>query len=369
MPRSPSRRRKRIDFHHHDIPTKANRILYFILIAIILIIVRIWHLSVIQYDRRLEDSQKPQRKAIIEPAIRATIRDRFNLPLAINKVTYQATVLYSQLRNIPTFGWKQDEEGKRVKIFKRKEYIHQLSTLLGQILNMDEERIEDLIYAKASYYSQVPFVIKEDLTEQQYYQLKALEKEWPALHVREVPRRFYPKGRVAADVIGYMGAINRTEYEKILHEMKALERYIQAREKDEEPDDLPGIEDTGQARRRLKDLQAKSYTLHDYIGKTGIESVHEEQLRGFYGRKIFQTDSKGQFLQELPGSRPPLAGHRILLTLSSELQEYAEQLLAQNEELRVVRKSRLGGVKKTVIADKEPWIKGGGIVALDPSKG
>ena len=233
----------------------------------------------------------------------------------------------------------------------------------------DEERIEDLIYAKASYYSQVPFVIKEDLTEQQYYQLKALEKEWPALHVREVPRRFYPKGRVAADVIGYMGAINRTEYEKILHEMKALERYIQAREKDEEPDDLPGIEDTGQARRRLKDLQAKSYTLHDYIGKTGIESVHEEQLRGFYGRKIFQTDSKGQFLQELPGSRPPLAGHRILLTLSSELQEYAEQLLAQNEELRVVRKSRLGGVKKTVIADKEPWIKGGGIVALDPSKG
>ena len=74
-------------------------------------------------------------------------------------------------------------------------------------------------------------------------------------------------------------------------------------------------------------------------------------------------------MQELPGSRPPLAGHRILLTLSSELQEYAEQLLAQNEELRVVRKSRLGGVKKTVIADKEPWIKGGGIVALDTSNG
>lgn len=76
-----SRRRRRIDFQHHDIPTKANRILHFILVAIFLIIIRMWHLSVIQYDQRLEESQKPQRKSIIEPAVRATIRDRFNLPL------------------------------------------------------------------------------------------------------------------------------------------------------------------------------------------------------------------------------------------------------------------------------------------------
>ena len=80
MPRG-SLRRKRIDFHHHDIPTKANRILHLILIAMVLILVRIWHLSVIQYDKKIEESQKPQRKTVIEPAMRATIRDRFNIPL------------------------------------------------------------------------------------------------------------------------------------------------------------------------------------------------------------------------------------------------------------------------------------------------
>lgn len=363
-----SKRRKRIDFQHHDIPTKANRILHFILIAILLIVVRIWHLSSIQYDQRLEESRKPQRKTIIEPSIRATIRDRFNLPLAINKMSYQATVLYSQLRDIPTSVWQKNEEGERVKVFKRREYIHQLSQFLGAELHQDGERIEDLIHAKASYYSQVPLVIKDGLSEQEYYRLKILEKDWPGLHVRELPKRYYPRGRVAADIIGYMGAINRSEYEKILHEMKALRQFIYARENEKETETLPGIEDTYQARIRLRDLELKAYTIHDYVGKTGIEGVYEEQLRGFYGKKIFLTDSKGNFLRELPGSRPSLPGHRILLTISSELQEYAEQLLAQNEEVRVVRKSRLNP-KKTVMADKEPWIKGGAIIVLEPSTG
>lgn len=366
MPRG-SLRRKRIDFHHHDIPTKANRILHFILVAMVLILVRLWHLSVIQYDQRIEESQKPQRKTVIEPAIRATIRDRFNIPLAINKISYQATLLYSQLRDIPSIAWEKDASGKRIKVFKRKAYIQDLAKLLAHELGLEAERVEDLIHAKASYYSQVPFVLKDDLTEKEYYRLKVLEKDWPGLHVRHMPKRYYPKGKVGADVIGYMGAINRQEYEKILHEMKALEQYIHDRENEKEGEELAGIQDTQQARRRLRDLEAKAYTIHDYVGKTGIEGVYEEQLRGFYGKKNFYADSKGNFLRELPGSRSPLSGHRILLTLSGELQEYAEQLLAQNEELRIVRKSKLGAVKQTVIALKQPWIKGGAIVVMDPS--
>ena len=127
------------------------------------------------------------------------------------------------------------------------------------------------------------------------------------------------------------------------------------------------MQESRQARKRLRDLKEKAYTIHDYVGKTGIEGVYEEQLRGFYGRKNFYADSKGNFLRELPGSRPALSGHRILLSISGELQEYAEQLLTQNEELRIVRKSKLGPVKKTVIAEKTPWIKGGAIVVMDPS--
>lgn len=363
------RRCRRIDLLHHDIPTKANRILHLILIAISLIVVRIWYLAVIQYDQKLEDSRKPQRKSVVEPAIRATIRDRFNLPLAINKTSFQATILYSSLRDIPSVVWKKDDSGKRIKVFKRREYIHQLSQLLSQELHLEAERIEDLIHAKASYYSQVPFVIKDDISEKEFYHLKMLEKDWPGIHMRRVPKRYYPQGRTGADIIGYMGAINRQEYEKILHEMKALEQFIRERENGEEGEMPFGIESTAQARNRLKDLEEKAYTIHDYVGKTGIEGYYEEQLRGFYGKKHYYSDSKGNYLWELPGSKAPLAGHRILLTISAELQEYAEQLLAQNEEFRIVRKSSLGAIKKTVLAQKTPWIKGGAIVAMEPHSG
>lgn len=368
MPLS-SRRRKRVDFQHHDIPTKANRILHLIIIAMLLILVRIWHLSVIQYDQKMDESQKPQRKTVIEPAVRATIRDRFNIPLAINKMSYQATLLYSQIRDIPSFAWEKDAWGNRVKVYKRKAYIHQLAALLADELGLEAERVEDLIHAKASYYAQVPFVIKEDLSEKEYYRLKMLEKDWPGLHVSHLPKRYYPKGKVGADIIGYLGAINRQEYERILYEIKALEQFISDQENDVKSEELGGINDIQQARRRLSELEAKAYTIHDYVGKTGIEGVYEEELRGFYGKKKYYTDSKGKFLRELPGSRPPLSGHRILLTVSSELQEYAEQLLAQNEEVRVVRKSNLGAIKQTVIALKEPWMKGGAIVVMDPANG
>ncbi|MDP1880254.1 MAG: penicillin-binding transpeptidase domain-containing protein [Parachlamydiaceae bacterium] len=363
------KKRTRVDIFHHDIPAKANRILHVILIGIFLIIFRVWHLSVIQYDEKLQESQKPQRKVIIEPAIRATIRDRFNLPLAINKISYQATILYAQLRNIPSIEWRKDENGQKIKIFKRKEYIRQLSEFLGEALGLDADRIEDLIHAKASYYSNVPFVIKSDISEKEYYLLKGLEKDWPGIHMRHLPQRYYPRGRVAGDIIGYMGAINRPQFEKILHEIKALEHFIHAHENDLEVDPPKGIETLAQAQKRLKDLKEKAYTIHDYVGKTGIEGTFEEQLRGFYGKKIYEADSKGHFLRELPGSRAPLSGHRILLTISAELQEYAESLLAQNEELRPVRKSKLTGPKNTVLTDKEPWIKGGAIVVMEPHTG
>ncbi len=362
-------RLRRIDLLHHDIPAKANRVLHLILIAISLIVVRVWYLAVIQYDQKLEDSRKPQRKSVIEPAVRATIRDRFNLPLAINKTSYQAAILYADLKDIPSIVWQKDATGKRIKVFKRREYIRQLSQLLSQELQLEMDRIEDLIHAKASYYSQVPFVIKEDISEKEYYHLKMLEKDWPGIHMRSVPKRYYPQGRTGGDIIGYMGAINRQEYEKILHEMKVLEQFIREKENGEDVELPYGIESTTQVRNRLKDLEEKAYTIHDYVGKTGIEGYYEEQLRGFYGKKHYYSDSKGNHLWELPGSKVPLAGQRILLTISAELQKYAEQLLAQNEEFRIVRKTNLGAIKKTVSALKTPWIKGGAIVAMDPYSG
>lgn len=363
-----SRRPRYINPHDFNIPEKANRVLNLILFMLVLIVLRIWHLSVIQYDVKAEESRRPQRRVVVEPARRATIRDRFNEPLAINEMQYRAAILYSQLRTIPAVAWATDENGKRFKQYKRKEYITALSHLLAEHLQMDAERLEDLVYSKAALYYNLPFVIKEDISEQEYYRLKMLEKDWPGIYVQHLPKRTYPKGRIAADVIGYMGAINRQEYEGIIHEIKALEEYLHERDEGDDPSLPAGVSSPVQARLRLKQLRELAYTVNDYVGKGGIEGRFEEELRGFQGKKSYYSDARGNFLRELPGSKEPMPGKRFLLTISSELQEYAERLLIQNEKVREVHVSHVDLADQARLT-KEPWLKGGAIVAMDPYTG
>lgn len=350
------------DRRDSQLPDKVNRILNVILIALLLIVLRVWHLEVVQYDEKLEQSRKPQHRTLLEPARRGTIRDRFNQPLAVNTMKYNAAVLFSEVRQIPAVVWERGGDGKKVRRFKRKEYIKRLAELLGKELNLDAQRIEDLIHAKATFYYQMPFLIKEDISEKEYYRLKMLEKDWQGIHVQMVPRRTYPKGKLGADVIGYMGAINRAEYERILHEIADLEAFLEGCSEAEE------LAAADEAKARLRALKEQAYSIHDAIGKAGIESSCERLLRGYHGRKTYYSDAKGNFLKEMD-AREPLAGERIVLALSAELQEYAEKLLAQNEQIRVACISNNDAVQKSSLSQHQPWIKGGAIVALDPKTG
>ena len=72
-----------------NIPHKANRILNLVLLAFILIFLRTWYLSFVQGDYHKQQARRPQRKSIIEKVERATIRDRFNIPLSQNKIDYR----------------------------------------------------------------------------------------------------------------------------------------------------------------------------------------------------------------------------------------------------------------------------------------
>lgn len=192
--------RIRTNYRHNkdilNIPAKANRILNIVLVGMLLIIFRLWHLGIVQYNEKLEESRKPQRRIVTESAKRATIRDRYNIPLAINKLQYNIAIHYTQIKQIPSIIWETDPSGKRVKRSKRKQYIHALSALLANELDMSADRVEDLIHAKASFFNQIPFVLKEDITEKQYYRLKMLEKDWPGIGVQLVPQRNYTMGKV-----------------------------------------------------------------------------------------------------------------------------------------------------------------------------
>lgn len=348
------------------IPAKANLILNLILIALALISVRLWHLSTVQYKEKLEESRKPQRKTLVEPAKRGTIRDRFNLPLAINKIHYQAAILYSPIRMIPAVKKETDQEGKKIVRYLRKEYIKKLSAFLAEELNLSASRLEDEIHSKAALFYNLPYVIKEQISEEEYYRLKLLEKDWAGLCVQKKPKREYVHGKSGCDLLGYMGAISQNEYEKIILEMKSLKEFMTGWQENSDPLMPQGFNSPFEVEKRVRELEELAYTAQDYVGKTGIEGHFEENLRGKRGKRSLVTDAKGKALEELPGARKALSGKRILLTISSELQEFAEKLLAQNEQVRF---AQVSGHGKTIANQKQPWIKGGGIVAMDPETG
>lgn len=340
---------------------KVSKILNGIFLIFLLILLRVWYLSIYQHEEKERASEKPQKRTIIVKADRATIRDRFGIPMAINKIQYNVSVCYAEIREIPKIKWIYNERGKKTKFLQRKEYITQLSKFLGKELNLDSERIEDLIHAKASVIGKIPLVIKENISEQEYFRIKMLEKDMPGLHADLTAKRYYPFGQVGGEVLGYLGPISRSEYDLITSEIRELQSFLLKWEEGEIDQAMPaGYQSIEEVKTRLKEMEEKSYTINDNVGKAGIEKSFEESLRGFSGKKSYLADIRGNFLQELSQSIEPREGNRIHLTISKELQEYAERLLAENEAI---------SVSGEFFPEKGIWVKGGGIVALDPNTG
>ena len=104
-------------------------------------------------------------------------------------------------------------------------------------------------------------------------------------------RRIYPAGALTAHVVGHVGEITRDE---------------------------------------LEDQRDLYYQAGDIIGKGGIESMYEEELRGFIGEQVVEVDSRGRKLRDVNYSDPQ-KGSDIRLTLD---------LAAQREGFRIMNGRR-----------------------------
>ncbi len=348
---------------------KLRRMTQIIFVFFLVLAFRAWHLEVVQRDEKLRQSMLPKRRVIVQKADRGVLLDRFHIPLATNRICYNATIYYNQIAQVPVRGWVSGPNGKKVRSYPRKEYVHKLSLQLAETLHLDVQRVEDLILSKASLFPHVPFLLKGGLTENEHYQLALLEKDWPCLHAEIASERFYPRGKAGSGIIGSMGSISQKKYLAIAEEIRTLQQVVDETHQGLEPE-FPSPSDTVETLElRLQQLKEKAYTLQDLVGKSGAEAQFESSLRGLYGKQFFEVDQKGKILAEMEGGKPAVAGGTHQLSISIELQEFAEALLAQDEAAREKRSLGLDPEthqKKTL---KQPWIKGGAIVALDPRTG
>lgn len=81
-------------------------------------------------------------------------------------------------------------------------------------------------------------------------------------------------------------------------------------------------------------LKDQGYALNDTLGKSGVEAAFESSLRGTAGKRVLTKDSTGRVIGSQE-SVSPVPGSTVVLTLDSDLQAAAQQILADKiAELR-----------------------------------
>ncbi len=183
----------------------------------------------------------------------------------------------------------------------------------------DTRKIMGIVYEiKTKGYSTIKSIeLSKGISNASLQEFEERSEDFPGLTIVKVPIRSYTKGNLASHVLGYIGRIGEKEY---------------ATRKD-------------------------TYSPDDYIGKTGIESVFEEYLRGEDGVKQIDMDVDGSQTGEYI-SKEAVAGSNIVLTIDSNLQAIAETALKNN-----IEKIRNGGFSQRYDA------KGGAVVVTNVKTG
>lgn len=159
--------------------------------------------------------------------------------------------------------------------------------------------------------------IATDVNEEIVAQISERNSDFPGISIETSASRTYLAGDLAAHVIGYTGKIKEEEY----------------------------------------NAQKDIYDIDDIVGKTGIEYLFEEQLRGEDGEKQVEMSVDGTITGEYV-SKNAIAGSDIVLTIDSNLQKVTQDALEN-----CINKIKSGGFAKSYDA------QGGAAVVMNVNTG
>jgi penicillin-binding protein 2 len=238
---------------------------------------RLWYLQVMTSDEFQVAAEVNIVREIPTQAPRGRILDRNGKVVVDNRIAIQVTVDRPQFMEL-------DAD-------RRREVLERLAFELSRasVPTTAEELEQRVADQRFSQYVPVPVVsgISEDLK----IWLDEHADELPSVTAERVAVRTYPYGSLAAHVLGYVGKIN-----------------------DEEFQDRRGAD--------------KPYTLNDDIGKSGVERVYEDHLRGQPGLRRIEVDAFGAPIRLLDEVEP-IPGDDLVLSIDIDVQGVAEQALSE----------------------------------------
>lgn len=172
---------------------------------------------------------------------------------------------------------------------------------VSELLEMSEDRINSLL--NASYVKDDTFVALTDVAKENY-DLKEKLLQIPGIQINDSTARVYPYGEELAHLVGYVQNITAEE---------------------------------------LEENSDKGYTANSVIGKTGLEKIYEDRLRGHDGSEIYITDSQGNRNQTI-AKIDVQNGEDIKLTIDVSIQKYVYEEFKNDKSAVVLMNPKTGEI-------------------------
>lgn len=241
-----------------------------------LLALRMRYLQVDQADQFRLLAEENRIKIRLIPPTRGLIYDRNGTPLAVNEQNYRIVVV--------------------------REDAGDVDATLAQIARLVPLSPDDIERAKKEIARRSPFVpvtVADRLTWEDVAQIAVNAPALPGVTPEVGLSRLYPQGADFAHVVGYVGPVSDYDLSRI-----------------EDPDPV---------------LQIPRFQ----IGKTGVESKMEQELRGKAGNRWIEVNAVGRVIREL-GREPGQEGADLQLTVDHGLQNFIEARLAGESAAAVV---------------------------------
>ncbi len=273
--------------------------------------VRMYQFQVVENDQFQAAANENRLSELPVAAPRGTIKDRNDVPLAINVPAYNVRITPASL---------PDSEDEVLRIYNRISALTNVPPTRAIALTSGQSvrSIEELVAEGAGIAPYRPVVIARDVS--QHVAMQILEESYslPGVDIDTASVREYPTGELTSQIVGYMGRIP--------------------------------------AERELELIKQGYDPAYDRIGYAGLEAYLENKLAGTRGRIVREVDVAGQPIGDPIVSTSPTPGLSVRLTIDTKLQQAAEDALKNRIALINAQKGRI-------------VTESGVIVALNPMTG
>jgi penicillin-binding protein 2 len=225
---------------------------------------RLYYLQVVESDRYATLADENRINLRLLPPPRGRIFDRLGELLAANRHNYRAVLIPEQTASVE-------------------------ATLesLGILIPIGDRERQKVLRESSRKRGFVPITVRENLTWEEVSRVEVNAPDLPGVMIDVGQSRDYPLAETAANITGYVAAVSEDEL-------------------------------TGDPLLELPDFR---------IGKSGIEKIYDQALRGSAGDSRVEVNAYGRVIREL-ARQEGQPGDDLVLTIDRGLQRFVSERLA-----------------------------------------